>query len=128
MKNNTTKKTIQQRLLIGAKLGWNTPTLPENIIKFQMNPLIRILRVLAGVITIFLLSIKASSYSVFIFYLALFAFLFFIYHIIILIIRYKHIYKTLNSDKLDVKNQKSIYNRLVTGLKVSLNAPVLPLP
>ena len=98
-------KTIIQRLLIGAKLGWNTPTLPENVIKFQTNPLIRILRVLGGISTIYLLSNKASLFSIFILYLAFFfAFLFFIYHMIILIIRFFHIYKTLKSDKLDVRN------------------------
>ena len=99
------KKTIFQRLLIGGKLGWNTPTLPENVIKFQMNPLIRILRVLGGISTILLLSNKVSSYSMYVFYLVFFfAFLFFIYHIIILVIRFKHIYKILKSDKLDVRN------------------------
>ena len=102
------KKTIFKRLLIGAKLGWNTPTLPENVIKFIMNPLVRILRVLGGggISTILLLSNKVSLYSVFMFYLTffVFAFLFFIYHIVILVIRFKYIYKTLKSEKLDVKN------------------------
>lgn len=73
------KKTIFKRLLIAAKLGWNTPTLPENVIKFQVNPLVRILRVLGGISTILLLSNKVSIYSIFMFYLVFFfAFLFFI--------------------------------------------------
>ena len=74
------KKTIFQRLLIGGKLGWNTPTLPENVIKFQMNPLIRILRVLGGISTILLLSNKVSSYSMYVFYLVFF-FCFFIFYL-----------------------------------------------
>lgn len=74
------KKTIFQRLLIGGKLGWKTPTLPENVIRFQMNPLIRILRVLGGISTIFLLSNKASLHYMLIFYLAFF-FCFFIFYL-----------------------------------------------
>ena len=56
------KKTILNRIKAGVKLGWNTPSLPKKFIDFQMNPLIRILRVLGGGIsTIYLLSNKAYN-------------------------------------------------------------------
>ena len=104
------KKTIIQDLLTGAKLGWNTSTLPGDTIKFQINPLIRILRVLGGICTIFLLTYKVSLYFIFVFYIAFFfAFLFFIYHMIILTVRINHKHKTLKSDKLDVRNSALDY-------------------
>lgn len=102
MNNNKTKL---QRIWKGIKLGWNTPTLPDNILKLQMHPLIRILRVLGGISTLYLLSNKALHYSVYIFYIAFFfCLLFFIYHIIISYFRIRHICKILKSDKLDIKN------------------------
>lgn len=106
-KYSTTKKdkTILSRLWTGLKLGWSTPTLPQNIIDFQMYPLIRILRVLGGISTLYLLSNKASYYNVFFLYLAIFfTFLFFIYHSYISVHRVRFIYRTLKSNKLDIKN------------------------
>ena len=55
------KKTIFSRLLIGLKKGYNTPTLPENILKFQSLIYIRILRVLGGIGFLFKFS-KRSFY------------------------------------------------------------------
>jgi hypothetical protein len=70
-----------------------------------MHPLIRIFRVLGGISTLYLLSNKASYYSIYIFYIAFFfCLLFFIYHTIISYFRIKHIYRTLKSDKLDIRN------------------------
>src|SRR3954468_10745068 len=70
-----------------------------------MNPLIRILRVLGGISTLFLLSNKAYNYNVYLLYLAIFfTVLFFIYHLFISVIRVRHIYRTLKSDKLDIRN------------------------
>lgn len=48
---NTTKKrklTKMESLLLGAKKAWLTPTLPEDMLKLQTHPLIRILRTLGG--------------------------------------------------------------------------------
>lgn len=99
------KKTKLQRIKNGLILGWKTPTLPESVLKFQLYVPIRILRVLGGISTIYLLSNKGSEYNTFFLYLALFfSIIFFIYHIIISVIRIKHIYKTLKSDKLDIRN------------------------
>ena len=98
------KRTLFKRFIIGLKVGWNTPTLPDNILKLQLHPLVRIIRVLGGISTLYLLSNKASQYSIYIFYFAFFFFLlFFIYYIYISYHRIKHIYKTLKSDKLDEK-------------------------
>ena len=96
---------ILRRILIGAKKGWNTPTLPDKILKFQMHPLIRILRVLGGICTIFLLSNKGQDYPSYIIYITLlFSIIFLIYHMYISYHRTIHIYKTLKSDKLDIRN------------------------
>jgi hypothetical protein len=80
MKNE--KRTLFKRFIIGLKVGWNTSTLPDNIFKFQLYPLVIILRILGGISTLYLLSNKASQYSIYIFYFAFFfCLLFFIYHI-----------------------------------------------
>jgi len=99
------KKNYLSRIWKGVKLGWNTPTLPENILKFQLHPLIRILRVLGGISTILILTKKSLLFPSFFLYIFLFlSFLFFIYHTYISYYRIIHMYKTLKSDKLDVRN------------------------
>ena len=96
---------ILRRILIGAKKGWNTPTLPNNILEFQMHPLIRILRVLGGISTVLILTKKSLLFpDVFLYIFLLFTLMFFIYHIYISYHRVKYMYKTLKSDKLDIKN------------------------
>ena len=52
------KLSIFQRLKIGFKKGFLTPTIPENIIVLNKNPLIRILRFLGGLSTILVISHK----------------------------------------------------------------------
>jgi hypothetical protein len=70
-----------------------------------MHPFIRILRVLGGISTLYLLSNKGLDYPIFFLYIAIFfTVLFLIYHVIINFYRTKHIYKILKSDKLDVRN------------------------
>lgn len=106
MQNKTNiKKSIWSRIWIGVKLGWKTPTLPENIIKFQMHPLIRILRVLGGISTVLVLTKKSLIFPPFFLYIfLLLTVMFFIYHTYISYYRFIHMYKTLKSDKLEVKN------------------------
>lgn len=41
-------KTIFQRLITGFKKGYNTPTLPENILHLQKNVFIRYFRIISG--------------------------------------------------------------------------------
>ena len=102
---NNKKRSLLQRFFIGLKVGWKTPTLPENILKFQLHPLIRVLRVIGGISTIYLVSNKAPLYNDLVLYLALFfSFLFFVYHCVISYYRIKHVIHILKSDKLDIKN------------------------
>lgn len=99
------KKSKLQRIWKGVKIGWNTPTLPDNILKLQMHPLIRILRVLGGISTVLILTKKSlllPNFFLYIFFL--FTIMFFIYHSIISYYRITYMYKVLKSDKLDVKN------------------------
>ena len=99
------QKTIFQRIFTGLKLGWNTPTLPEKVIKFQGHPLIRVFRVLGGVSTVLILTKKSLLFPGFFLYIFLLLTLaFFIYHTVISYYRIIHIYKTLKSDKLNVRN------------------------
>ena len=96
------KKTIFSRLLIGLKKGYNTPTLPENILKFQSLIYIRILRVLGGISFLFILSKHYLNYHIYFLYISMFiATLFTIYHIIISYHRIKHMKKVLRSGHLD---------------------------
>jgi len=53
------KKTKLQRIIIGVKKGWTTPNLPTHILKFHLNPLIRILRVIGWFTTLSYLSGKS---------------------------------------------------------------------
>ena len=99
------KKNYLKRIWTGVKLGWNTPSLPENVINLQKNPLIRILRVLGGISSILIITKKSLLFPTFCIYIfLLLTFIFFIYHIYISYHRIIHVYKTIQSDKLDVKN------------------------
>lgn len=105
MKNNQNKKTILQRIKDGIILAWKTPTLPENVIKVQSHPFIRILRVLGGLSMVLILTKKSLLFPPFFLYIFLaLTCIFFISHAIISVIRVKHMYKTLKNDKLDVRN------------------------
>jgi hypothetical protein len=98
-------KTIFQRLVIGFKKGVSTPNLPDNILKLQLNPLIRILRFLGGVSFLFILGNKYLNYPVYFLYISMFiAILFTIYHLFISYFRFKHIYKILKSNDLEIRN------------------------
>nr|YP_010164136.1 hypothetical protein K8J96_mgp42 [Metarhizium album]QRK27501.1 hypothetical protein [Metarhizium album] len=103
MKNK--KRTILQRILLGLKVGWKTPTLPENILKFTMNPIIRIIRVIGGISTVLILTKKSLLFpNFFIYILFFFTFFFFVYHCFITYHRIIYMYKVLKSDKLDIRN------------------------
>lgn len=105
MERKDSKKTLWQRFVMVIKLGWSTPTLPDNVLLFQMQPLIRVLRVLGGISTVLVLTKKSILFPPFFLYIFfLLTFAFFIYHTIISYFRITHMYRTLRSDKLDVKN------------------------
>lgn len=98
-------KKILKRILIGAKKGLLTPTLPNEIIKIQSNPIIRIIRFLGGVSFLLLLGNNYINSNIFVLYFSmLFALVFTIYHLIISFYRIKHIILLVKSDKLDIKN------------------------
>ena len=81
-----------------------TPTLPQNILKIQSYPIIRILRYLGGVSFIFLFGNNYLNNSIFILSFSLFfASLLTVYHLVISYYRINHIIKVLKSDELYVK-------------------------
>lgn len=97
-------RTIIRSLLLGIKKGYNTPTLPNNILKIQLHPLVRILRTLGGLSFLFVLSKRYLDYPVYLLYLAmLIALIFTIYHFILSYYRIKHIKSLLKSDKLNIR-------------------------
>ena len=105
--SNTTptvkKRSIRSRILLGVKKGWNTPTLPDNILKIQSYPIIRILRFLGG--SSFLLILSKNYSNNYILYICmLFATIFTIYHFVITFYRIKHMIKILKSNELDIRN------------------------
>ena len=105
MQETKKNKSKLQRIWYGVKLGWKTPTLPDNILKFQMHPLIRVLRVLGGLSTVLVLTKKSLLFpSFFLYIFLLLSLMFFIYHTYISYYRIIYMYKTLRSDKLDVRN------------------------
>ena len=107
-------KNIIVRLFTGFKKGFLTPTLPENILKIQSYPLIRILRFLGGVSMLFVLSKAHTNFPIYFLYFAtFFIFLFFVYHIIISYYRVKHIFKLLKSDALEVKKFQKFKQKII---------------
>ena len=106
-----------KKYIIAFYKGLTIPNLPEDILKFQLNPIIRVLRVLGGLSTLFLITDRVQYYSlpIYCYIIAMiFTFMFIIYHIYISYHRFKHIRKLLKSDKLDIRN--SPLSRLATIL------------
>ena len=98
-------KNIFHRFTIGVKKGFTTPTLPQNISKFQTYPIVRILRFIGGVSFIFILSKTYTNFPIYYLYLALcLAFIFTIYQFVLTFYRIKFIIRQLKSGELDVRN------------------------
>ena len=94
-------------ILTGVSKAISTPTLPENIIKFQSHPLIRLLRVVGGSSIILVLGQVKQIYTIPFLVLCIcffFTLIFTIYHFYISYHRIKHLIYLFKSDKLDVKN------------------------
>lgn len=100
---NTHKKSLLQRITLGLKKGWNTPTLPAAVLEFERNPLIRIFRIIGG-ISVGTLLWQRYQYLpiVFLYISVIISFIFCIYLIILSIIRLKHMWKVLRGKDLDV--------------------------
>lgn len=82
-----------------------TPTLPEEILAYQRNPIIRILRVVGGLSCLSLLGRGIFNLQGLLLYISIFfTIVFLIYHLYLLKHRYRHIKKMLKSEELDVRN------------------------
>jgi hypothetical protein len=89
----------------GFKKAYDTPTLPDHIINFTMQPIIRIIRFLGGVSFLTIMSKSYLNYHISILFIAMFfLIIFFIYHTYLSYHRTKHMIKILKSDKLEVRN------------------------
>lgn len=58
--------------MIGVQKGWNTETLPPQIIQFQQQPIIRVLRLIGGISLILVLSKRINNYNDYLFYVVSF--------------------------------------------------------
>ena len=113
-----TNKTIFQRLDLGLKKGWTTPTLPAELVTFHNNVFIRLIRVLGGISTILIITHRLDFLGKGLLYIIclgicfVFSFIFSLYLIYINYHRIKHMYKTLKNRDLDIHN--SPFDRFAT--------------
>jgi len=100
------KKTIFQRLIIGLKKGWITPTLPNHIITLQNNIFIRFLRVLGDISIILLITHRLEFlgngilYKICLIICIVISLMFSIYLLYINYYRIKHMYKVLINNEI----------------------------
>jgi hypothetical protein len=119
------KFTLFNRTIICIKKGWNHPTLPENLLKLQLHPFIRIFRVLSGINILIILTKTYEKYNIFVLYISIILFiLYFTYKTYLNYYRIKHIYRTIKKGDLDVRNSllgqnASLYSKLFFCLKGS---------
>lgn len=100
-----TNTNLFNRLKVGIKKGWTQPTLPDHLIKLQLNPLIRIFRVLGGISLLLILSKKINYFSSLFFYIAfLIVILYSFYLFYITFYRIKHIKMILKNKDLEIRN------------------------
>ena len=98
-------KTILQRIWLGLKLGWNTPMLPNKVLKIHNHPFTRIFRVLGGLSIITFLSKRyLLLFYPFNYLVMIIALLHFMYITVISIIKLIYGIRIFKSGKLDVKN------------------------
>jgi len=116
----------------GLIIGWNKPTLPDNLIRLQLHPLIRIFRVLSGICVLLILTKRINFFNEFVLYFAVFiSFLYIFYLIYINYHRVIFMYKSFKNKDLDVKNSPldkfaTLANKLIWCVKGSCDtiAPV----
>lgn len=98
-------KNLIKRIFTGVKKGYQTPSLPDHILKLQAYPLIRIFRVIGGVSFLSMISNSHLHLNTYILYLVFFISIFFtIYQFYILYHRIRHMIRVLKSDQLEVRN------------------------
>src|ERR1700753_4034791 len=98
-------KTLLNRTWIGVKMGLTTPTLSKEMLDFQRKPFIRIIIIIGGISCLSLLGqahIKLEG--IFLKFAIFFTLIFYIYHIYILLNRYRHIKYLIKSGSLDYRN------------------------
>ena len=100
------QKTLLQRMFIGFKKGYQTPTLPQNILDLHNHPATRIYRVVCGLSLLLLMNKKVVVFlSPIICYSALAAsFTFLFYMLYISYHRIRHISHVLKNKELDIRN------------------------
>jgi len=99
------KKSYFKRLLAGLKKGWATDTLPPHLLKLQLHPLIRIFRVVGGVIVLSILTQQIERLGIYAVYVVTFiSFIYGIYMLYLSVKRFKHILYILKSEELEVRN------------------------
>lgn len=132
---NSTKKNLIS-IKKGIINGWKISTLPEHILKFTLNPIIRVFRVIGGISLIATFSQKHLLFpeymQIYVLYILFFINLIFcIYHLYITFIRFKHIYFLWKSGAYDVRNSPldrfaSFATKLITCVKGSCDA-IMPI-
>lgn len=99
------KKTLLHRFILGIKVGWNTPLLPDKVHKFNNHPIIRVFRVVGGV-SVFTVIMKKHLifFAPLQYIILLLTFTHIFYYVIINITKvFYGIYKLFSGD-LDIKN------------------------
>lgn len=100
-------RSLFKKILAGVKKGLTTPNLPDNILKLQFHPIIRVFSLVGGVCTLLLIYSRVYLYPfpIIVYGIALFvSIIYLIYNIYITYHRIKHVYYNLKSDELDVKS------------------------
>lgn len=96
---------IFNRLFKAVKRAYSIPTLPDNILKIQSYPIIRILRFLGGISLLMILSKTYLNLNFYFLYICFFfSLIFTIYHFIISFYRIKHMVSVFKSDKFEIRN------------------------
>ena len=100
-----TIKNFLKRFLNAGLRAYSIPTLPDNILKIQSYPIIRILRFLGGFSLLLILSKSYLNYHpYFLYFLYFFSLIFTIYLFIVSFYRFKHMLSVFKSDKFEIKN------------------------
>jgi hypothetical protein len=96
---------LLRRIILGVTKGLSTSNLPEAILIFHLNPIIRVLRFIFGFSTLALLTGKLAIFPFFITVIpTIFTIIHFTYFLFISFSKIKYMNTVLKSDKFDIKN------------------------
>lgn len=103
MKNN--QKTILERFITGLKVGWNAPTLPDKLNKFNFHPFVWIFRVIGDLSIVTVVSQKHLLFFHPIQYIVLFiAIIVLIYFVMLSLMKLFYGIYIIRRGDLNVKN------------------------